>query len=103
MSKPSGKLARWALTIQEMDLTIKHEPGKANSNANALSRNISTVEVVSAAGPEVPSDPDVDNLGELQWADPSLVPMLQYLKEMVFSQKMSKQPERSSWGVSSMN
>ena len=82
-SKPSGKLARWALTIQEMDLTIKHKPGKANSNADALSRNISTVEVVSAenAGPEVPSDPDLVNLGELQWADPSLVPMLQYLKD----------------------
>lgn len=37
---PSGKLARWALTIQELDLTIKHCPGKQNANADALSRNL---------------------------------------------------------------
>ena len=37
-AKPSGKLARWALTIQEMDLTIKHKAGKKNGNADALSR-----------------------------------------------------------------
>ena len=37
--RPSGKLARWALTIQEMDLVIKHRAGKANANADALSRN----------------------------------------------------------------
>ena len=37
--RPSGKLARWALTIQEMDLLIKHRSGKSNTNADALSRN----------------------------------------------------------------
>ena len=37
--RPSGKLARWALTIQEMDLLIKHRPGKSNTNADALSRH----------------------------------------------------------------
>ena len=34
----SGKLARWAMTIQEMDL-IKHRSGKSNTNADVLSRN----------------------------------------------------------------
>ena len=37
--RPSGKLARWAMTIQEMDLIIKHRSGKSNTNADALSRN----------------------------------------------------------------
>ena len=37
--KPSGKLARWALTIQEMNLVIKHQSGKSNTNADALSCN----------------------------------------------------------------
>ena len=50
--KPSGKLARWALTIQEMDLTIKHKPGKANSNADALSRNVAVVNSVTTSEEE---------------------------------------------------
>ena len=37
--RPSGKLARWALTIQEMNLVIKHRSGKPNTNTDALSRN----------------------------------------------------------------
>ena len=38
-AKPSGKLARWALTIQEMDITIKHKAGKKKTNADVLSRS----------------------------------------------------------------
>ena len=37
--RPSGKLAHWALTIQEMNLTLKHRSGRQNVNADALSRN----------------------------------------------------------------
>ena len=37
--RPLGKLARWALTVQELDLVIKYRAGKSNSNADALSRN----------------------------------------------------------------
>ena len=56
--KPSGKLARWALTIQEMDLTIRHKAGHANSNADALSWNIASVNAVT-------SSVDSEN-----WSDP---------------------------------
>ena len=38
-ARPSGKLARWALTIQELNLIIKHRAGKLNVNADALSCN----------------------------------------------------------------
>ncbi len=48
---PSGKLARWAMAIQEMDLTIKHRAGKKNGNADALSR------VPRDALSRVPRDP----------------------------------------------
>ena len=35
---PSGKLARWGMAIQELDLKIEYRPGKANARADALSR-----------------------------------------------------------------
>ena len=34
---PTGKLARWYLTVQQYDFTIKHHSGTSNGNADALS------------------------------------------------------------------
>ncbi len=35
---PSGKLARWAQVISELDLDIRYKPGMQNANADTLSR-----------------------------------------------------------------
>ena len=35
---PSGKLARWGLALQEVDLAIYYKPGKLNVLADALSQ-----------------------------------------------------------------
>ena len=32
------RLGRWALRQQEFDFQVKHKPGQANTNADALSR-----------------------------------------------------------------
>ena len=37
--QPSGKLARWGMAIQELDVRILHRAGKHNANADALSRS----------------------------------------------------------------
>lgn len=37
--QPSGKLACWGMTIQELDLHIHYRPGGKNQNADALSRD----------------------------------------------------------------
>ena len=35
---PVGRLARWALKLQEYDFTIEHRPGRINCNADGISR-----------------------------------------------------------------
>lgn len=37
--QPSGKLARWGMVIQELDLKIRHRSGQNNGNADVLSRS----------------------------------------------------------------
>ena len=58
---PSGKLARWGLALQELDLTIHYRPGKLNQSADSLSRclqSITSYEKYSETAPhyhEVPA------------------------------------------------
>ena len=84
-AKPSGKLARWALTIREMDLTIKHKAGKKNAGADPLSRSPtleSTAAVVGAVdttGPDL-TVLDMETLRESQKSDPDISPLLLYLE-----------------------
>ena len=37
--QPSGKLARWGLALQDLDLHIHYRAGKTNANADCLSRH----------------------------------------------------------------
>ena len=93
-ARSSGKLACWALTIQEMDLTIKHKAGQENSNADALSRN--PVDTSSVCAVSADSDqsllPDVAVLKEEQKKDPELAAMLQYLQDGILpeDEKLAK-------------
>ena len=83
-SKPSAKLARWAMIVQEFDLSIKHRSGRSNANSDALSRNPVTVEdafvrAVSTSEEWVCSEQK--DMIEHQEKDGSLQPILAYLKE----------------------
>ena len=68
-AKLSGKLAPWAMTIQEMDLTIKHKAGKKNVGADALSHSptlestAAVVDAVDTTGPDL-TVPDMETIRE---------------------------------------
>ena len=93
---PSPKLARWAMIVQELDLDIKHRPGKGNTNADALSRN-----PVDSEGQVMPVESDMvqhecqgstrttedtsqlSSLQQQQREDPGLSHLFRYLEDAV--------------------
>ena len=83
-SKPAAKLARWAIIVQEFDLTINYRSGRSNANADALSRspvNAENAFVRAVCESEGLVCSEEKDMTEHQENDESLQPMLAYLKE----------------------
>jgi len=62
-----------------MDLTIRHKPGKNNSNTDALSRN-PTIGGVEATAVGNPVGLDLAELQKKQGLDGDLITMVEYLE-----------------------
>ena len=93
---PSGKLARWGLAFQELNLRIQYRPGKHNANADAISRSLScgavepSRKIVMAAVTDA-STPAKNReynptLAEIQEADPDLQLLWARLKDQTLPQ-----------------
>ena len=54
VTDPSGRLSRWRLLLSEFDFEIKYKKGKANSQADALSRLLTEGETVYEIDDEMP-------------------------------------------------
>jgi len=88
---PSGKLARWGMAIQELDLEIVHRAGRHNVSADALSRypipgksaecNDVPFGIVAAFSQVQNCETTCTNIHELQQADPKVKQIITYLQE----------------------
>ena len=106
---PIGKLARWELALQEVDLSIFYRPGKKNVLADALSRSplcekespvLVRKETLVAAveSTQDPAKSGEGNLGERQCGDPWLQQVIAYLETGALPTDESKARELAVFG-----
>ena len=72
---PTGRLSRWAMTLQRYDFTIQYHPGKDHSNADALLRRVYTI----SQQPMLPQTL-TEELRNAQIRDDKLQPLIRYLQ-----------------------
>ena len=96
--QPSGKLACWGMALQELDLTILHRSGKANANADAMSRCPQpTLDATELALPNQVvgnlSAEETEDLPVMQRSDPELRCVITYLETGVLpeEEKLARQ------------
>ena len=76
IKEPTGRLARWALLLQQHDFIIQHRSGVSNGNADALScRHYDSV-VAAMDKPGV----QIERVREIQRSDPTLADIITYLE-----------------------
>ena len=83
---PLGKLARWGLALQELELEVHYHPGRHNSTADALSRALLTSNPHSqygvVAAVEIPCSAAKGGerpLGSRRLEDPTLNSTMEFL------------------------
>jgi len=88
MTRLSGKLARWALTIQDMDLTIRHTNANVLSCCPAEEGKICAVE--QKQNYEMSGLPEFEKVSQCQMEDDELSTMISYLCEGTLPEKKHK-------------
>jgi len=73
----TGRLARWALLLQQYSFDIVHRPGKIHGNADCLSRRPYDSCELSSFQKE---DPQIAKTRELQRRDPEISAMIDFLE-----------------------
>ena len=73
----TGRLARWALLLQQYNFDIIHRPGCQNGNADALSRRPYPNTSLNALQQ---CDPEIDEVREKQRKDPELSEIIDYIQ-----------------------
>ena len=74
----TGRLARWALLLQQHNFEIIHRPGCQNGNAVALSRRPYPTTNLNALQQ---SEPETDKIREKQRKAPELSEIMDYIQD----------------------
>ena len=87
---PSGRLARWGLALQEMDLDIQYRLGKQNTNADTLSRmpptNIQEEQAIAEVATVIPdclTEGNEDGSWRQSQCDEETTAMIAYLESQI--------------------
>ena len=83
----TGRLARWALLLQQYNFDIIHRPGCQNGNADALSRRPYPTTNLNALQQ---SDPEIEKIREKQRKDPELSEIMDYIQDDVLPSNDAK-------------
>ena len=75
LKDPTGRLARWTLTLQWYNFNIQYHPRIGHSNAAVLSRHVYTISQQTMS-PQT----STEELRKAQGRDDKLQPLIQYLK-----------------------
>ena len=89
IKEPTGRLARWAVLLQQYDFNIVHRSGKSNGNADALSRR----DYDNLIAPLDKGGVQTEKIRDLQRRDSALADIIEYLEfeELPNESKAAKQ------------
>ena len=89
IKEPTGRLARWAVLLQQYDFNIVHRSGKSNGNADALSIR----DYDNLIAPLDKGGVQTEKIRDLQRRDPALADIIEYLEfeELPNDSKAAKQ------------
>ena len=89
IKEPTGRLARWAVLLQQYDFNIVHRSGKSNGNADALSRR----DYDNLIAPLDKGGVQTEKIRDLQRRNPALADIIEYLEfeELPNDSKAAKQ------------
>ncbi len=76
----TGKFARWQLTVQELNPSFSYIPGKSNTVADALSRNVAPVSLLS----DTQALPSLEEIKAHQRADSFCSSLIYFLESGFF-------------------